>query len=278
MKSIRVRVISILLIALMMMAFMPINTGISYADDTCEVTFDSNGGTDIAPQTVTKGEKAVKPEDPKNNSGIRFIGWFVNPTIDNVFDEETMGLNTFNFDTPITEDITLTGLWSAQLTVNTEGFGRIDVVDEGETPELDDEYPFQSNVTNCMIGIWDTFVIGAKADEGYVFKEWLNTDTGNTYSTESIFTLKLDKPLNIVAVFEPIDGAEDEEEITPTDAEDEKPDTSESEESVKEDPPKEAKDVPKTGDDNNMLIWVVIALVAVLGVAIAIRIKNSIRR
>ncbi len=248
--------------------------------ETHTVTFNSNGGTDVESQEVAHGEKAVKPEDPKNNSGLDFLGWFLNPTIDNLFDVETMTLNLFNFDTPIVNDVELTGVWRAMMTVNTEGLGRIDVVEEGQQPELDDDHPYQSNITNAFLGIWDSFVIGAKADEGYVFKEWRNEDTGNTFSKDSIVNVKLRFPLNLIAVFEP-EAKEDDKEVMPTDTEKEtvkptKPDATKTDTNItdKSDSKtnntsgskdatnsgsKTATKVPKTGDENNMLTWVAIA-------------------
>ncbi len=39
------------------------------------VTFDSNGGSDVAKQTVTSGEKVNKPADP-TREGYEFAGWY----------------------------------------------------------------------------------------------------------------------------------------------------------------------------------------------------------
>ena len=79
----RIRVLSILLIALMIMAMMP-GQMIAFADeDTCTITFNSNGGNSVEPQTVAKGEKAVEPKEMQNGD-LNLLGWFVNPTIDNL--------------------------------------------------------------------------------------------------------------------------------------------------------------------------------------------------
>ncbi|MBQ8137636.1 MAG: InlB B-repeat-containing protein, partial [Clostridia bacterium] len=70
------------------------------------VTFNSDGGSDVAAQTVNAGEKAEKPEDP-TKEGFAFKGWYqvtaANP--------ETLADTTFDFDTAITEDITLKAVW-----------------------------------------------------------------------------------------------------------------------------------------------------------------------
>ena len=64
------------------------------------VTFDSNGGSAVASQTVKEGEKAVKPANP-TRSNYTFEGWFTDETLKNAYD----------FNTPVTGDITLYADW-----------------------------------------------------------------------------------------------------------------------------------------------------------------------
>ena len=67
------------------------------------MTFDTKEyGTAPAPQTVEKGQKAVKPDIPKA-SGVTFEGWYSNPACTG---------DAFDFDTPITSDITLYAKWT----------------------------------------------------------------------------------------------------------------------------------------------------------------------
>jgi uncharacterized repeat protein (TIGR02543 family) len=61
------------------------------------VTFDSAGGSPVPAQTVAHGECAVEPADPVRD-GFRFLGWY-------------NGIVPYNFDTPVTKDITLTAEW-----------------------------------------------------------------------------------------------------------------------------------------------------------------------
>ena len=65
------------------------------------VTFDSNGGSDIEPQTVKEGEKAVKPADPTKDKYI--------------FDKWLLNNNDYDFDTPVVQDITLVAKWYERL-------------------------------------------------------------------------------------------------------------------------------------------------------------------
>lgn len=64
---------------------------------TYTVIFDSKMGTSIKAQEVRKNELCKKPNDPVM-TGYVFLGWFVD-------DKE------FDFNTKITENITLVGKW-----------------------------------------------------------------------------------------------------------------------------------------------------------------------
>lgn len=68
--------------------------------ETYTVTFESNGGTEIASQDVRKGEKAVKPDDPARDD-YTFTGWYV--------DEELT--TAYDFEIPVTSDMTLYAGW-----------------------------------------------------------------------------------------------------------------------------------------------------------------------
>ena len=66
------------------------------------VSFDTDGGTAIADQTVRVGAKAEKPADP-TKSGYTFAGWYKENTFTTVFD----------FDDAITADTTVYAKFSA---------------------------------------------------------------------------------------------------------------------------------------------------------------------
>lgn len=65
------------------------------------VTFDSNGGNEVAPQTVKEGECATEPKMPFN-PGYRFVSWY---TDDETFEQE------YDFTTPVQADLTLYAKW-----------------------------------------------------------------------------------------------------------------------------------------------------------------------
>ena len=65
---------------------------------SCTVTFDSNGGSAVDVQAVTYGKTAQEPAVP-TRSGYTFVGWY-------------LGETAYDFDTPVTENITLTAHWT----------------------------------------------------------------------------------------------------------------------------------------------------------------------
>ena len=74
------------------------------------VTFDTNGGSKVNSQTVPYGETAKTPAIPAK-TGYTFAGWYLEG-------------EKFNFNTPVTKDMTLTARWTANqytITFDTAG-------------------------------------------------------------------------------------------------------------------------------------------------------------
>lgn len=68
------------------------------------VTFNSNGGTEVEPQEVKKGEYATSPVEPQKD-GYLFAGWFIDK-------DEKDWTATFDFEKEIIEkDIVLNAIW-----------------------------------------------------------------------------------------------------------------------------------------------------------------------
>ena len=71
---------------------------------TYTVTFDTDGGSDVASQTVTSGQKATKPATDPTKTGDKttyiFLGWY-----------KSDGSAPFDFDTTITENTTIKAKW-----------------------------------------------------------------------------------------------------------------------------------------------------------------------
>ena len=87
--------------------------------ETCTVTFDVDGGSEVAAQTVKYGTAAEKPSDPVWNAHT-FEGWFT----DEEFTEE------FDFSKRISKDVTIYAKWSMIYTLIASG---TDVEDPNET-------------------------------------------------------------------------------------------------------------------------------------------------
>ena len=133
------------------------------------VTFDSDGGTLVAPVTVTVGGTVAKPADPTRD-GYQFEGWFMGT------DEEAQA--EFDFATPIVQNTTLVAGWSRLVTVS------FDLGYEGATP-IDP----MSVVEGSSLSQLPTPTRG-----GYTFEGWYagdtKVDTATTFSADTTLTAK----------------------------------------------------------------------------------------
>ena len=110
------------------------------------VTFDSAGGSEVAPQTIESGKTVTKPAVPTRD-GYTFSAWY-------------NGESEFDFATPITKNITLTAHWEKNtvyytVTYKSDGYGT--------APEA--------------ISVAENTVLAAEqlpalSDEGAIFKGW----------------------------------------------------------------------------------------------------------
>ncbi|MGY3751059.1 type I pullulanase [Vagococcus acidifermentans] len=96
-----------------------------------DVVFDSNGGSKVPSQKVSENEKAVKPVDPTKD-GYDFAGWFMEKEFTNAFD----------FDSLITEKLTLYAKWEKQQesTASQEKTDNTNQAD-GQSPDKGKEKP-----------------------------------------------------------------------------------------------------------------------------------------
>lgn len=66
------------------------------------VSFDSQGGTPVEPQTLKMGDRVKMPQEPTKSDGAQFQGWYTEPT----------GGVKFDFaNYAVTEDLTLYAVW-----------------------------------------------------------------------------------------------------------------------------------------------------------------------
>ncbi len=126
------------------------------------VTFETGGGSEVDTQNVAYGEKVQEPVIP-TKAGYSFAGWY-------------LGETQFDFDTPVTESITLTAQWTldssdsarCRLTFETGGGSALPavIVPFGTTVELAEYVP---------------------ARTGYVFTGWY----ADKALTEKISSVKM---------------------------------------------------------------------------------------
>ena len=70
--------------------------------ESVTVTFDSQGGSEVASQTLENGETAAEPAAPLK-IGAMFTGWYT--------DASCAAETQYSFDTPVTADLTLYAGW-----------------------------------------------------------------------------------------------------------------------------------------------------------------------
>ena len=121
------------------------------------VSFDTDGGSAVAAQTILRGQKAAEPTACEK-AGYNFADWY-------------LGESRFDFDTAITENITLTAKWTANqyaITYDLNG---------GTAEGNPDTYTVET----------DTFTLKNPTRPGYTFTGWSGTGlTGENNMTVTI--------------------------------------------------------------------------------------------
>ena len=116
------RILSILLLCCMVLTLLP--TTAFAADESpavtnVTVTFDSDGGSAVAPQQVLQGQKVQRPADPIKE-GHTFIGWY------NKADLQYINLPEWNFDYPVFENMELEAQWMEARPISTDPITYLD--------------------------------------------------------------------------------------------------------------------------------------------------------
>ena len=129
------------------------------------VSFQSNGGTEVASQSVVNGNMAEKPEDPEKE-GYFFDGWYS--------DADTS--IPYDFDTPVTSSITLCAKWAKAWTVT---------FSLGLPTDINDKATIETKKIYVKDGGTITFpkiTIGDNPLSNIKFKD---TDTGNEFNSDA---------------------------------------------------------------------------------------------
>ena len=145
---------------------------ISYAgsamNNSYTVTFDSNGGSSVASQTVEEGQKAQEPQAPTKEPGTdyryTFAGWYSDEYL----------LHEYDFNTPVTEDITLYAKWN---TVEIPASEKIEQLDTQTT------LSYRYTSTEGDVSISDTLTNETSGVSGTSYKSWMHVseDSNITY-------------------------------------------------------------------------------------------------
>lgn len=158
---------------------------VACAKTTHLVTFNSNGGSDVAAVEVIEGERLVSPNDPTREDYI-FAGWF---------EKEDLSGEPYDFDKVVTAPFTLYAKWL----LNEETAQFIRFVDH------------RLNTTNVVVAN-EAGVVAKPTDPtraGYRFGGWFTTKRGLTWTETAPFDFSQVVPeggKTLYAYWEPINS------------------------------------------------------------------------
>ena len=150
------------------------------------VTFDSDGGSDVAAQTIREGDAAEKPADP-TREGFEFDGWF-------------NGNTEWNFANAITAHLTLKAKWTAAHTVIFDtGIGGTVVADQiirsGEKATQPEDPTREFRLTSGLyLGTIDLDIFPSH----HIFIEWRKEGDDKAYD----FNTPITAPITIKAFWD----------------------------------------------------------------------------
>lgn len=164
----------------------------------CTVTFDSNGGSSVASQSVSYGNTVVEPSDP-TKSGYSFSKWVVAKTTGSLRKGETFDFAT----TSVTENLTLKAEWTHVHSYNCYTLDA--AIFNGKFAAHYDKYLKKAHIKLC--DDWDDYAIeahhfdenGKCKDCGYqlsgaAFIEVVNFGDGTTKKVRKGATCTLTAP------------------------------------------------------------------------------------
>ena len=136
------------------------------------VTFDSNGGTPVAPQVVEHGEKLARPQDPEKE-GHTFNGWY--------YQGEVWSFAGY----VVTEDMTLKAEYTiCHYSIDFDDFDPA----YGSVDLIDGVYHYEYGASVTMI---------AKPHSGFSFAGYYDSDSGTLLSNDPDYTFTIKRDMNV---------------------------------------------------------------------------------
>lgn len=170
-------VLTVLVAALLLLTF------VGCAPKTFTVTFDTDGGSTVAAQTVKEGEKATRPANP-TKTDFEFDNWYTAKT----------GGEVFDFDKEVTGDVTVYARWTA-VSAKTVTFKVNYVAADG----LDDSHNESETVTLQVGAALPSVSYDYIESRGYFTDQAMTTAFSGDKVTEDMpeLWIKLDRKLTI---------------------------------------------------------------------------------
>ena len=138
----------------------------------CTVSFNSQGGSAVASQALSYADCATEPEAP-TRAGYVFKGWYTDEKCTDVW----------NFDDPVTKDMTLYAKWADTVTITLDANGGVQTDPSAITIERGTAVgvlPVPRRESSDPYGT-------PSADDGYIFAGWY-TEDGKKVDAETEFS------------------------------------------------------------------------------------------
>ena len=145
------RLLSILLVCCMVLTMLPVTafaTGELRDSTNVTVTFDSDGGSAVEPQSVPQGQPAQRPADPVKE-GYTFIGWYDKNDLDNKY----YNMPEWNFRYSVTKDMVLVAQWMEPMPISTEPITYLDK--DGKVQVCNEYTVLTSNTAGSILDLDD---------------------------------------------------------------------------------------------------------------------------
>ena len=163
------------------------------------VAFNSNGGSLVSSQSITKGGKVSKPANPTRGN-YEFLGWYYNG-------------KPYDFNSSVTKSITLVAQWSAHPTYTVtfdtvggsqvpkqnvkEGEKIIKPVDPTKANHVFQGWYYNGEEYDFNVGLVSNITLTAKWKENQKYTVTFVTNGGSNVATQTVYINgKVNKPAN----------------------------------------------------------------------------------